>query len=97
MDVDVSLPYKFTQEELDAQAKCAVEFNEMQDFWDMAAWAMDRDGWTSNETYPQAVRILGEMGEELLQAENLDEGVRKDAQSWVRRAAEEEKSGNSSK
>lgn len=96
MDADVPLPYKFSQQELDAQARGAVEFNSVQDFWDMIAWAVDRDGWTSNETYPQAVSILGEIGKELLQAEDMDEKTRAEAQGWVDRAAAHEESGNPS-
>ena len=96
MDIDAPLPYEFSQQELDTQAKGAVEFNNMQDFWDLIAWAVDRDGWTNNETYPQAVSILGEIGKELLQAEDMDEKTRAEVQGWVDRAAAHERSRNSS-
>lgn len=90
------MPYEFSKEELDAQAKRGESFNSMQDFWDEIAWAIDRNGWTSNSTYRQALGILSEMGKLILKEDGVDEKTRVQFQIWVNQAARLEEPCSSS-
>lgn len=38
--------------------------NEFEDFWDSVAHIVDRDGWTQNENYDQAVAFFEEIKKE---------------------------------
>lgn len=61
-------------------------WNERADFWDSIARLVSRDGWTSNETYGQALEMFAELREEGLKSLTGVERVRFEAQTrWAER------------
>ncbi|ETI26769.1 hypothetical protein G647_10214 [Cladophialophora carrionii CBS 160.54] len=60
-------PISFTDEELEAHYRDAEGWNEQADFWDSLEHLVHRDGWTSNETYDQALELFAELREQGLQ------------------------------
>lgn len=52
-------PIHFTEEELQAHCRDCEGWDERADFWDSLAGFVSRDGWTSNETYDEALEMFG--------------------------------------
>ncbi|PYH64433.1 phosphotransferase family protein [Aspergillus vadensis CBS 113365] len=50
-------PITFTPSEIHQHHQDSEGWNEVQDFWDAMSGILSRDGWTSHETYDQAVSI----------------------------------------
>ena len=79
-------PIRFTKEELDAHFAEAEGWNERANFWDSKAGLVSRDGWTSNETYDQALEMFIELREEGLKNLTGEERVTFEAQTrWAER------------
>ncbi|GKZ66423.1 phosphotransferase enzyme [Aspergillus niger] len=51
----------FTPNEIHKHHKDSEGWNEVQDFWDALSGILSRDGWTSYETYDQAVSIYSQI------------------------------------
>ncbi|RHZ63467.1 phosphotransferase family protein [Aspergillus thermomutatus] len=51
----------FSPEEIRRHYEDGEGWNEVQDFWDAISGIMGRDGWTSHETYDQAMAIYAEI------------------------------------
>ncbi|CZR51218.1 probable FMP29 Found in Mitochondrial Proteome [Phialocephala subalpina] len=75
-------PIHFTEEELQAHYKGGEGWNQRADFWDSLAGFVSRDGWTSNETYVQALEMFAELREEGLK--NLTGKERLDFETQTR-------------
>ncbi|CAD6448374.1 ea77e627-0550-48d3-b66d-8400f355dfdf [Sclerotinia trifoliorum] len=60
---DTPCPIHFTEEELEAHCRDGEDWNGREDFWDSLAGLVSRDGWTSHETYDQALEIFAELRE----------------------------------
>lgn len=54
-------PINFSPEEISKHYEDSEGWNEVQDFWDALSGIMSRDGWTSHETYDQAVSIYSQI------------------------------------
>ncbi|KAE9365715.1 phosphotransferase enzyme family protein [Stipitochalara longipes BDJ] len=79
-------PIHFTEEELQAHYRDGEGWNERADFWDSLAGFVSRDGWTSNETYDQALEMFAELREEGLKNLTGKERVDFEAQTrWAER------------
>ncbi|MCJ1357536.1 MAG: Phosphotransferase enzyme [Icmadophila ericetorum] len=79
-------PIHFTEEELQAHYTDGEGWNERADFWDSLAGLVSRDGWTSNETYDQALEMFAELREEGLKKLTGKERVDFEAQTrWAER------------
>ncbi|KAE8147108.1 phosphotransferase family protein [Aspergillus avenaceus] len=57
-------PIDFSSEEIRKHYEDGEGWNEVQDFWDALSGIMSRDGWTSHETYDQAVSIYSQIKSE---------------------------------
>ncbi|EEQ83751.1 phosphotransferase enzyme family protein [Blastomyces dermatitidis ER-3] len=88
LGIEGPIPYKFTDEELKRQADSADTFNRHQDFLDQISPLVSRCGWTSNSTYPQAVRMFAEMAREVNQDGNVDEGIKAEFQQFIDKESE---------
>ncbi|TVY26231.1 Altered inheritance of mitochondria protein, mitochondrial [Lachnellula hyalina] len=83
---DTPCPIHFTEEELQAHYRDGEGWNERADFWDSLAGLVGRDGWTSNETYDQALEMFAELREEGLKNLTGKERVDFEAQTrWAER------------
>ncbi|EEH39594.2 hypothetical protein PAAG_01783 [Paracoccidioides lutzii Pb01] len=89
LDIEGPIPYKFSDEKLNAQTDRAAKFNELLDFWDMISHLVGQCRWSSNSTYPQAVELLAEMDRERIKSKDTDESIRADFQKWIDREAEQ--------
>lgn len=67
MGFDTPCPIHFTKEDLEAHYKDGEGWNERAEFWDSIAGFVSREGWTSNETYDQALEMFAELRDEGLQ------------------------------
>ncbi|KAM5468490.1 hypothetical protein MferCBS49748_003537 [Microsporum ferrugineum] len=54
-------PINFSPEEISKHYEDGEGWNEVQDFWDALSGIMARDGWTSHETYDQALSIYSQI------------------------------------
>ncbi|KAK0109425.1 Phosphotransferase enzyme [Cadophora gregata] len=88
---DSPCPIHFTEEELEAHYKDGEGWNERADFWDSIAGLVGRDGWTSNETYEQALEMFAELRAEGLK--NLTGKDRVDFEAQTKWAARKTDSG----
>ncbi|KLJ10348.1 hypothetical protein EMPG_14257 [Blastomyces silverae] len=88
LGIEGSIPYKFTDDELKRQADSADTFNRHQDFMDQISPLVTRCGWTSNSTYPQAVRMFAEIAREVHQDGNVDEGIKAEFQQFIDKESE---------
>ncbi|RMZ82324.1 hypothetical protein DV738_g1742, partial [Chaetothyriales sp. CBS 135597] len=52
----IPCPISFTDEELETHYRDGEGWNEQAEFWDSLEGLVHRDGWTSNETYNQALQ-----------------------------------------
>ncbi|KAK2812580.1 hypothetical protein FQN50_001224 [Emmonsiellopsis sp. PD_5] len=92
LGIDGAIPYSFSDEELRKQASKAEQYNSQEDFMDMLSAVVNRDGWTSNDAYRQAINGFAEIATEVLKANpDIDEKVRVQYQQWIDRAAEANK------
>ncbi|TVY47711.1 Altered inheritance of mitochondria protein, mitochondrial [Lachnellula occidentalis] len=83
---DTPCPIHFTEEELQVLYRDSEGWNERADFWDSLAGFVSRDGWTSNETYDQALEMFAELREEGLKNLSGRERVDFEAQTrWAKR------------
>ncbi|KAF2756096.1 hypothetical protein EJ05DRAFT_502559 [Pseudovirgaria hyperparasitica] len=73
INTEVPCPIKFTDEELEAHLRDSEGWNELADFWDSLQGFVHRDGWTTNENYPQALEMFAELREQGLQSLSGDE------------------------
>ncbi|CZS93857.1 probable FMP29 Found in Mitochondrial Proteome [Rhynchosporium graminicola] len=81
---DNPCPIRFTEEELQAHYRDGEGWNERADFWDSIAGFVSRDGWTSNETYDQALEMFAQLREEGLKTLTGEERVKFEAQTrWA--------------
>ncbi|TVY39560.1 Altered inheritance of mitochondria protein, mitochondrial [Lachnellula subtilissima] len=79
-------PIHFTEEELQVHYRDGKGWNERADFWNSLAGFVSRDGWTSNETYDQALEMFAELREEGLKNFTGKERVDFEAQTrWAER------------
>ncbi|KAH7370626.1 kinase-like domain-containing protein [Rhexocercosporidium sp. MPI-PUGE-AT-0058] len=83
---DDPCPIHFTEEELQAHYRDGEGWSERADFWDSIAGFVSRDGWTSNETYDQALEMFAELREEGLKNITGKQRVDFEAQTrWAER------------
>ncbi|KAJ8070008.1 hypothetical protein OCU04_000411 [Sclerotinia nivalis] len=82
LGLNTPCPIQFTEEELQAHYRDGEGWNERADFWDSLAGFVSRDGWTSNETYDQALEMFAELREEGLK--NLTGKERADFEAQTR-------------
>ncbi|KAH7381813.1 kinase-like domain-containing protein [Cadophora sp. MPI-SDFR-AT-0126] len=86
---DDPCPIHFTEEELQSHYRDGEGWNERADFWDSLAGLVNRDGWTSNATYDQALEMFAELREEGLKNLTGKERVDFEAQTrWAERKAD---------
>ncbi|KAI1821833.1 kinase-like domain-containing protein [Xylaria intraflava] len=57
-------PIEFTQAEIDTHFREGDGWNESADFWDSVSHLVERDGWTSLETYDDAMELFAQLREE---------------------------------
>ncbi|KAI9699844.1 MAG: Phosphotransferase enzyme [Bogoriella megaspora] len=83
---EIPCPINFTEEEIRAHHRDGEGWNETADFWDSLQGVVDRDGWTSNENYDQAIDYFAQLREQGLQNLNGEERseFEKDARWAVR-------------
>jgi Phosphotransferase enzyme family len=62
-NTEVPCPISFTAKELENHHQDGEGWNENADFWDSLDGFVNRDGWTSNETYKQALEMFAELRE----------------------------------
>ncbi|GLA35090.1 phosphotransferase enzyme [Aspergillus niger] len=55
------VPHHLHPNEIHKHHKDSEGWNEVQDFWDALSGILSRDGWTSHETYDQAVSIYAQI------------------------------------
>jgi hypothetical protein len=75
LDTNVPCPIHFTEDELRAHAQDSDGWNEVQDFWDSVDGLVARDGWTSHETYDEAVAMFANLrktGMEVMEGEEKE-------------------------
>ncbi|KAE8143675.1 kinase-like domain-containing protein [Aspergillus pseudotamarii] len=60
---DAPCPIHFTESELRTHAEESQGWNDVQEFWDSVASIMNRDGWTPNDLYDDAVALFTELRE----------------------------------
>ncbi|KAH0841198.1 phosphotransferase enzyme family protein [Fonsecaea pedrosoi] len=63
----VPYPINFTEDELEAHHRDGDGWNEQAEFWDSLQGLVHRDGWTSNETYDQALKMFAQLRDQGLQ------------------------------
>ncbi|RFU24389.1 hypothetical protein B7463_g11948, partial [Scytalidium lignicola] len=61
---DIPCPIHFIEDDLADHYWYGGGWNELADFWDSISGLVSRDGWTSNETYNQALEMFIELREE---------------------------------
>lgn len=64
MGFDVPCPIHFTEEDIQNHMRDGEGWNERADFWDGLEGFVARDGWTSNETYKEALEMFAGFREE---------------------------------
>ncbi|TAQ88441.1 hypothetical protein B7494_g3235 [Chlorociboria aeruginascens] len=64
MGFDIPCPIHFTEEDLQNHMRDGEGWNEQADFWDNLEGFVSRDGWTSNETYIEALEMFVGLREE---------------------------------
>ncbi len=91
MGYDVPCPIHFTEEDLQNHMRDGEGWNELADFWDRLEGFVSRDGWTSNETYKEALEMFAGLREEgLKQMTGEEKDVFEKQTRWARRRNEEE-------
>lgn len=75
-------PFHFTDEELQIHQADGKGYNEAQDFWNAMSWTVDREGWTPNNMYDQAVNLFAELGKAGLK-ELTGENERAEMTRWA--------------
>ncbi|KAI9051775.1 hypothetical protein LZ554_004042 [Drepanopeziza brunnea f. sp. 'monogermtubi'] len=87
---DVPCPIHFTEEELQANYAEGEGWNERADFWDSMRGIVDRDGWTTNEMYDEALEMFIELREVGLNELTGEERAEFDKQMiWAQRGPKE--------
>lgn len=66
-------PIQFTEDEIQTHYRDGEGWNEWADFWDSVSGLINRDGWTSNETFGQAVELFTSLREQGLRGFSLKE------------------------
>lgn len=61
LGVEGDCPIHFTEEELKNHLKDGEGWNEVQDFFNHIDGVVKRDGWTSNETYTDALECFSNL------------------------------------
>lgn len=64
MGFDVPCPIHFSEEDIQNHMRDGEGWNEQADFWDELEGFVARDGWTSNETYEEALGMFAGLREE---------------------------------
>jgi hypothetical protein len=64
IEADIPCPIKFTDEEIQEHYRDGGRWNDIADFWDSLEGLVNRDGWTSNETYEEAREIFAQLREQ---------------------------------
>jgi len=86
LEFNTPCPIHFTEEEVQAHYKDGEGWNERADFWDSLAGFVSRDGWTSSETYDQAIEMFADLREEGLKTLTGKERAEFEAQTrWAER------------
>jgi hypothetical protein len=75
IDTKIPCPIEFTDEELKVHIQDGEGWNENADFWDSLQEFVQRDGWTANEHYEQALQMFAELREQGLQSLSGEERV----------------------
>lgn len=86
MGFDVPCPIHFTEKDIQDNIRDGEGWNEQADFWDGLEGFVARDGWTSNETYKEALEMFAELREKGLNQMTGEE--RKDFEErtrWAKR------------
>ncbi|KAH6638995.1 kinase-like domain-containing protein [Boeremia exigua] len=65
---EIPCPIGFTDEELEAHLRDGEGWNSTADFWDSVQGFVQRDGWTSNEDYEQALEIFAQIRDQGLES-----------------------------
>ena len=68
---DIPCPIHFTDADLALHARDSEGWNDNADFWSSLEGLVDRDGFTTNEKYDQAVEYFRQLRERGLGMENL--------------------------
>lgn len=68
---EVPCPYTCTAEEVALHSRDSEGWNELMDFWGAMEWVglATSDGWTSNETFEQALECFPQVRREILLTE----------------------------
>ncbi|ELR06647.1 hypothetical protein GMDG_00264 [Pseudogymnoascus destructans 20631-21] len=74
MGFDVPCPIHFSEEDIQNHMRDGEGWNEQADFWDGLEGVVARDGWTSNETYEEALKMFAGLREEGLKQMTGEEG-----------------------
>lgn len=64
MGFDIPCPIHFCEEDIQNNMRDGEGWNEQADFWDGLEGFVARDGWTSNETYEEALKMFSGLREE---------------------------------
>lgn len=64
MGFDVPCPIHFSEEDIQNHMRDGEGWNEQADFWDGLEGFVARDGWTSNETYEEALKMFAGLRED---------------------------------
>ncbi|OBT78357.1 hypothetical protein VF21_02169 [Pseudogymnoascus sp. 05NY08] len=73
MGFDVPCPIHFSEEDIQSHMRDGEGWNEQADFWDGLEGFVSRAGWTSNETYEEALNMFAGLREEGLKQMTGDE------------------------
>ena len=80
MGYDVPCPIHFTEEDIQNHMRDGEGWNEEADFWDKLEGFVARDGWTSNESYEEALEMFAS-----LRAEGLKQMTGEEREDFERR------------
>lgn len=64
MGFGVPCPIQFSDEDIQNHMRDGEVWNEQADFWDTIKGFVERDGWTSNETYEIALDMFARIQED---------------------------------
>lgn len=67
-NLNKACPYRFSDEEISIHQDETKNFNDNQRLWQNLRGLLTDDGYTTNEDYPQAVKVLRELQESFLKA-----------------------------
>ncbi|KAJ2986726.1 hypothetical protein NUW58_g4892 [Xylaria curta] len=84
-------PIEFTKAELEIHFRETDGWNENADFWDSVSFLVQKDGWTSHETYNDAVKLFAQLREEGLRQLEGEERVKFERETrWADKKARQD-------